>query len=148
MEYNLESKDSDRLDILEQLVKQNGYNKVLSKLNYLIRKNKNQNIPGLLEKIEGDKLKLKELHPGKKKAEKPKINKEDKPKKMKAVGSKAEVYHGNAKHTSGGLKKEDLMKNKHGKIVSKRKHANGLKNIDKLKPFQKTGAELQALRKK
>ena len=41
---------------------------------------------------------------------------------MKTVGSRAEVFHGNAKHTSGGLTKKDLIKNKHGRIVSKKKH--------------------------
>lgn len=42
--------------------------------------------------------------------------------RVKAVGSRAEVWHGNANHTSGGLKKGDLMKNKSGRIVSRRKH--------------------------
>lgn len=41
------------------------------------------------------------------------------------VGSKAQVYHGTAKHTSGGLTKSDLVKNKHGRIVSRRKQAAG-----------------------
>jgi len=49
-----------------------------------------------------------------------------------AVGTKAQVWHGTAKHTSGGLKKKDLMKHK-GKIVSRRKHAAGLKAIKKLR---------------
>ncbi len=40
----------------------------------------------------------------------------------KAVGSRAEVWHGSAAHTSGGLTKKNLMKNKHGRIVSVRKH--------------------------
>lgn len=44
---------------------------------------------------------------------------------MKAVGSRAEVFHGNAKRTSGRLVKDDLMKNKAGRIVSKQKHAAG-----------------------
>jgi hypothetical protein len=35
-----------------------------------------------------------------------------------AVGSRAQVMHGNAKHTSGGLKKSDLKYNKQGRIVS------------------------------
>lgn len=48
------------------------------------------------------------------------------------VGTKAQVWHGTAKHTSGGLKKKDLMKHK-GKIVSRRKHAAGLKAIKKLR---------------
>jgi len=44
---------------------------------------------------------------------------------MKPVGSRAEVFHGNAKRTSGRLVKDDLMKNKAGRIVSKQKHAAG-----------------------
>jgi hypothetical protein len=32
---------------------------------------------------------------------------------MKTFGSRAEVFHGNAKKTSGGLTKSDLIKNKH-----------------------------------
>jgi len=52
---------------------------------------------------------------------------------MKAIGSKAEVYHGTAKHTSGGLYKKDLMKTKRGRIVSKRKHAAGQKAIKRLR---------------
>jgi hypothetical protein len=38
------------------------------------------------------------------------------------IGSRAEVWHGTAKHTSGGLTKSHLMKNKSGRIVSKKKH--------------------------
>lgn len=48
------------------------------------------------------------------------------------VGSKASVYHGNAKHTSGGLTKKDLMRHK-GRIVSRARHAIGLKRIQHLK---------------
>jgi hypothetical protein len=46
-----------------------------------------------------------------------------------AVGSKAQVFHGTAKHTSGGLKKGDLVQNKHGRIVSRRKQAAGRKAL-------------------
>jgi hypothetical protein len=46
-----------------------------------------------------------------------------------AVGSKAQVWHGSANHTSGGLKKADLVKNKHGRIVSRRKQAAGRKAL-------------------
>lgn len=46
-----------------------------------------------------------------------------------AVGSKAQVYHGNAKHTAGGLTKSDLVKNKHGRIVSRKKMAMGKKAL-------------------
>lgn len=51
---------------------------------------------------------------------------------MQTVGSKAQVWHGTAKHTSGGLTKSNLMKNKHGRIVSKRKHDLGKKSIKNL----------------
>ena len=46
---------------------------------------------------------------------------------MKTVGSRAEVFHGTAKHTSGGLEKKDLLQNKHGRIVSRRKHTTAKK---------------------
>jgi hypothetical protein len=38
-------------------------------------------------------------------------------------GSRAQVWHGTAYKTSGGLTKNHLMMNKHGRIVSKRKHS-------------------------
>lgn len=38
-------------------------------------------------------------------------------------GSRAEVMHGNKDCTSGGLTKKDLMYNKHGRIVSRKKYA-------------------------
>jgi len=40
------------------------------------------------------------------------------------VGTRAQVYHGNAFHTKGGLTKKNLMINKRGRIVSRRKHAS------------------------
>lgn len=46
---------------------------------------------------------------------------------MKTVGTKAEVYRGDAHHTPGGLKKDDLIKNKRGTVVSKAQHANGMR---------------------
>ena len=52
--------------------------------------------------------------------------------KMPAVGTKAQVYHGTAKHTSGGLTKKDLMKTKKGRIVSRKKHAAGKKALRRL----------------
>lgn len=36
-------------------------------------------------------------------------------------GSRAEVWHGKAKKTTGGLTRKQLHKNKHGRIVSKKK---------------------------
>ena len=53
--------------------------------------------------------------------------------KTPAVGTKAQVYHGSAKHTSGGLTKKDLMKTRKGRIVSKKKHAAGKKALAQLK---------------
>jgi len=40
----------------------------------------------------------------------------------KTVGHRAEVWHGTALKTSGGLFKKDLLMNKNGRIVSRRKH--------------------------
>jgi len=52
--------------------------------------------------------------------------------KMKSSGSKAQVWHGTAKKTPGGLTRKDLMKTKKGRIVSKKKHAIGLRRIRSL----------------
>ena len=52
---------------------------------------------------------------------------------MQTIGSRAQVWHGTAKKTSGGLTKTHLMMNKHGRIVSKKKHASGKKTIKNLK---------------
>lgn len=49
------------------------------------------------------------------------------------VGSKAQVFHGTAKHTSGGLVKSDLMQTKAGRIVSKKAHAAGKVAIQRLR---------------
>ena len=38
------------------------------------------------------------------------------------IGTRAQVWHGTAYKTSGGLLKEDLFQNKNGRIVSRRKH--------------------------
>ena len=42
---------------------------------------------------------------------------------IKAIGSRAQVMHGTADHTAGGLKKGDLKYNKSGRIVSRKKSA-------------------------
>ena len=39
----------------------------------------------------------------------------------KRVGTRAQVMHGTADHTSGGLTKRDLKYNKWGRIVSRKK---------------------------
>jgi hypothetical protein len=46
---------------------------------------------------------------------------------MKRVGSRAQVMHGTAHHTSGGLTKKDLKMNKWGRIVSKAKSSKAKK---------------------
>ena len=51
---------------------------------------------------------------------------------MKAVGSKAEVYHGSASKTSGGLVKRDLIFKK-GRIISRKKSMQGKKAIKHLR---------------
>ena len=38
------------------------------------------------------------------------------------IGSRAQVMHGTAYKTSGGLTKKDLFQNKNGRIVSRKKH--------------------------
>jgi len=50
-------------------------------------------------------------------------------------GSRAQVWHGTAHKTSGGLIKSHLLKNKHGRIVSKKKHTTAKKE----KRLQKHG---------
>ena len=59
----------------------------------------------------------------------------------KRLGSRAEVFHGNARQTTGGLRKKDLMKNKHGEIVSRKKHrtAKKEKRLEKHGFFAKKG---------
>lgn len=55
------------------------------------------------------------------------------------IGSRAQVMHGTAKMTGGGLKKKDLKYNKRGKIVSKKKSAMAKKE----KRLQKAGFATQ-----
>jgi len=42
-------------------------------------------------------------------------------------GSRAQVVHGTAYKTSGGLTKNNLLQNKNGRIVSKKKHLTAKK---------------------
>jgi len=57
------------------------------------------------------------------------------------VGSRAQVWHGTAKKTSGGLHKSSLMKNKHGRIVSRKMHTRAKKEnrLKKAGYFTKKG---------
>lgn len=47
------------------------------------------------------------------------------------VGTRAEVFHGTAEKTAGGLAKKDLMMGKDGRIKSKAAHAAALKRMKK-----------------
>lgn len=51
-------------------------------------------------------------------------------KKTQRVGSRSKVMHGTAVMTAGGLKKEDLMYSKAGRIVSKKRHATMKRKMD------------------
>ena len=53
----------------------------------------------------------------------------------KTVGSRAQVMHGTATKTSGGLTKRDLKYNKWGRIVSRKKSMKAKKD----KRLQKAG---------
>ena len=48
------------------------------------------------------------------------------------VGSRVQVYHGTAHHTSGGLTRKDLFMNKRGRIVSRKASAAGKKALKRL----------------
>lgn len=58
------------------------------------------------------------------------------------VGSRRRVFNGNALRTTGGLTKKDLMKNKHGEIVSIKasKAAKKTKNLRKFLQPKGSGA--------
>lgn len=49
-------------------------------------------------------------------------------------GSRAQVWHGTAYKTPGGLTKSDLIYNKHGRIVSAKKHRSA-KREQRLKKY-------------
>lgn len=51
------------------------------------------------------------------------------------IGSRAQVWHGNADKTSGGLKKKDLMM-KDGRIISKAASKAAKKSLKKNPTFQ------------
>jgi hypothetical protein len=57
------------------------------------------------------------------------------------VGTRAQVFHGTAYKTSGGLLKKDLFQNKRGRIVSKKKFntAKREKRLEKHGFFAKKG---------
>lgn len=73
------------------------------------------------------------------------------------IGSRAQVMHGTAYKTSGGLKKDDIMMNKNGRIVSRKKHVTASKEKRLVKAgyltkkghfgFVKTGSRHHSTRK-
>ncbi len=68
----------------------------------------------------------------------------------KTIGTRAEVWHGTAKKTSGGLQRDDLLKNKSGRIVSRAKHNTAKKEM-RLKKYgfgPKSKKEMLRLSKK
>ena len=56
-------------------------------------------------------------------------------------GARAAVWHGNAYKTTGGLTKNQLVRNKNGRYVSKKKHhtAKREKRLEKAGYFAKKG---------
>lgn len=52
---------------------------------------------------------------------------------LRKVGSRREVFNKSALRTSGGLEKKDLIKNRHGRIVSRKKHFTAKKEKRLLK---------------
>lgn len=70
---------------------------------------------------------------------------------METFGSRAQVFHGTALKTTGGLTKSDLVQDKYGKIVSKaarkaaltRMKAEGKQHLVKVFKPKKTGFKLQ-----
>ena len=60
--------------------------------------------------------------------------------------------HGTAHHTTGGLAKKDLKYNKHGRIVSRAKSAQGAKTLKRLTdagylPFKKGDTTVRRARR-
>jgi hypothetical protein len=57
------------------------------------------------------------------------------------IGSRAQVHHGTAFKTPGGLKKGNILMNKHGRIVSLKKHATAKreKRLEKAGFFTRKG---------
>ena len=49
--------------------------------------------------------------------------------KTRKVGSRRQVWNGSAVMTAGGLRKENLLKNKYGRIVSTRRHSRMTKKV-------------------
>merc|ERR1719347_472313 len=57
--------------------------------------------------------------------------------KKQNIGARASVLKGKKEKTKTGLKKEDLMKNKNGKVVTKKSNAAGKKAYKNVEKFAK-----------
>ena len=55
---------------------------------------------------------------------------------MTVVGTREQVWNGEAQRTRGGLTKEGLIKNKRGKLVSKKRSELAAKNVERLIKYQ------------
>ncbi|ETO16756.1 hypothetical protein RFI_20584 [Reticulomyxa filosa] len=62
-------------------------------------------------------------------------------KRFNALGSYQEVFDGVREKTKGGLSKNDLMLNKRGKVVSKKRHEIGLQRMEVLSKYKKPKKE-------
>jgi len=56
-------------------------------------------------------------------------------------GSRVQVWNQNAYETEGGLKKHQLLRNRHGRIVSRKKHRTAKR--ERGSRFRKAGYDLQ-----
>ena len=63
------------------------------------------------------------------------------------IGSRAQVLHGNADRTSGGLVKSDLRKNKYEKIVSIKASKSAKKRFDTNPDLRMAFAEFKIAKK-
>jgi hypothetical protein len=59
----------------------------------------------------------------------PKVTGGGKTKRLSKYGSRRKVWNGSAEKTKGGLTKDDLMKNKYGRIVSAKRHGTMKKRM-------------------
>lgn len=165
MEYNPNSNESDRYAKIAAMVSAKGYNSTLRELNKQLKSNLD---PNSKKNIESDKgyLKFKYSKVAAKaaiqeeKANQPPIpppaivqpalpspapepasnnnNNNNNNKKMKKIGSKEQVFYGEAERTSGGLRKEDLILNPNtNKVISKKKSEYGKQvAAQRLKDYQ------------
>lgn len=61
----------------------------------------------------------------------------------KTIGSRAQVMHGTAKKTSGGLTKSDLKYTKDGRIVSRKASERAKRNFARMSPETKSKFKAQ-----